>query len=198
LPDNQEAVGIRLKDDAPRPGEDPDARFARIHAEHWQAVLGYALRRTRGPEEAAEVVSETFLVAWRRAGTVPPEPHVRTWLYAVARRVLANQLRGERRRVRLVERLGENLTQALPAESTGADGSPAMRALARLHRKDREVLMLAGWEELKPTQIAVVLGISPVAARSRLHRARRRFRRELEADAAASARSCVDLEIEQA
>lgn len=187
----------RSKEDAARPAEDAEARFEKIHADHWRAVLGYALRRTRGPEEAAEVVSETFLVAWRRATKIPPEPHVRTWLYAVARRVLANQLRGERRRTRLVKRLGENLAEALPPESAGSDGSTAMRALSRLGENDREVLMLAGWEELEPTQIAEMLGISAVAARSRLHRARRRFRRELEVDAVGS-RPCPDLEVEEA
>lgn len=57
-----------------------------------------------------------------------------------------------------------------------------MKALGRLEEKDREVLFLAGWEELEPAEIARVLGIGRTAARSRLHRARKRFRAELEAE----------------
>jgi DNA-directed RNA polymerase specialized sigma24 family protein len=53
-------------------------------------------------------------------------------------------------------------------------------ALGRLEFEDQEILRLAGWEELSPGEIAVVLGISPVAARSRLHRARRRLRAALQ------------------
>ncbi|HEX5608852.1 MAG TPA: sigma factor-like helix-turn-helix DNA-binding protein [Solirubrobacterales bacterium] len=57
--------------------------------------------------------------------------------------------------------------------------SPVMEALGRLKARDREVLMLAAWEELEPAQIGEVLGLSAVAVRSRLHRARRRLRQEL-------------------
>ena len=76
-------------------------RFRHVYAEHFDRVLGYALRRVARPEDAADVVSETFLVAWRRLGDVPEEPRTRLWLYGVARRVLANQRRGDRRRTAL-------------------------------------------------------------------------------------------------
>jgi RNA polymerase sigma factor (sigma-70 family) len=145
-------------------------------------VLSYALRRTDRPEDAADLVAETFLVAWRRRADLPAtEEEIRVWLYAVARRVLANQLRGERRRVRLVERLREDLATAVPSESSSRPESVAMKALSRMDARDREVLLLAGWEELGPNEIADVLEISPAAVRSRLHRARKRFKAELEA-----------------
>ena len=87
-------------------------RFRHVYAEHVDRVLGYALRRTDRPEDAADVVAETFLVAWRRLGDVPEEPRTRLWLYGVARRVLANQRRGERRRTSLGERLAADLATA--------------------------------------------------------------------------------------
>jgi RNA polymerase sigma-70 factor (ECF subfamily) len=53
---------------------------------------------------------------------------------------------------------------------------PILAALAGLKPDDREVVLLAAWEELSPQQIGAVLGVSQIAARSRLHRARKRLR----------------------
>jgi RNA polymerase sigma-70 factor (ECF subfamily) len=147
--------------------------------EHGREILAYALRRTSDPEDAADLVAETFLVAWRRLEDVPPDSQARLWLYGVARRTRANQRRGERRRERLGERLRADLAPAL-AEPSEPPGPDALAALGRLGPEDREVLRLSAWEELLPSEVAAVLGISAVAARSRLHRARRRLRRELE------------------
>jgi len=162
--------------------------FRRLHADHGRDILAYALRRVSDPEDAADIVAETFLVAWRRAADVPPGAEARLWLYGVARRALANQLRGERRRARLTERLRVELVEAMPgsAEYEVGDGR-AEAALAQLDPRDREILRLTAWEELTPGEVAQVLGISSVAARSRLHRARLRLRRELEEQVAASA-----------
>src|SRR5918911_48988 len=76
-------------------------RFARLYEEHSGRVLAYALRRA-APDVAADVVAETFLVAWRRFDDVPAEPL--PWLLGVARRVLANRRRSERRLERVRER----------------------------------------------------------------------------------------------
>jgi len=164
-----------------------EVRFRRLYAEHGRAVLAYALRRVSDREDAADVLAETFLVAWRRCADVPPEPQARYWLLGVARGALANQRRGALRRTRLTERLRTDLAAADLQQSSPPDrgGEAALTALARLDPADREILRLTAWEELTPSQAAVVLGLSPVAARSRLHRARRRLRREL-ADAAPS------------
>lgn len=161
--------------------EGPETRFERLYAEHGRAVLAYAIRRAPDAQDAADVLAETFLVAWRRLDGVPRDQEARLWLYGVARNVLANQHRSERRRERLAERLRRELPAALelmelPAPEAGAVGS----ALARLASEDREILRLSGWEELTPGEIAKVLGISHVAARSRLHRARHRLRAVLD------------------
>lgn len=159
-------------------------RFEGVFDGHRRAVLGYALRRVGRPEDAADVVAETFLVAWRRIDEVP-DANTRAWLFGVARRVLANQRRGERRHNALAERL----TATLEAEgrNVGAhrqpepDPSPVMQALERLKPADREILQLSAWEEMEPTEIAVALDLNRVAVRSRLHRARRRLRTALDA-----------------
>jgi len=153
-------------------------RFARLYREHAREILGYALRRSPDPEDAADVVAETFLVAWRRLADVPAGEEGRLWLFGTARLVLANQHRGERRRSRLTEELRAELRSKLPAE-TREDRSGVLKALAALGEDDRELLMLVGWEELTPAQTARVLGITSLAVRSRLHRARRRLRERL-------------------
>ncbi len=144
-------------------------------------MLAYAVRRVAHAQDASDVVAETFLVVWRRLDDVPLGGAARLWLYGVARHVLANQQRSERRRARLAERLRQELPGALEAVPPPASRTGAVRvALARLGSEDQEILRLCGWEELTPGEIATVLGISQVAARSRLHRARRRLRAALE------------------
>lgn len=159
------------------PHEIAEARFSRLYRDHEREILRYALRRSDEPQDAADVVAETFLVAWRRLAEVPTSGEARLWLYATARRVLANNRRGIRRRTRLAERLREELRQQLPWQP--ARDRPVLDALAGMADADRELLMLVGMEELTPSEAARVLGISTMAARTRLHRARRRLRARL-------------------
>jgi RNA polymerase sigma-70 factor (ECF subfamily) len=175
------------------PREIAEARINDLYRDHARDILGYALRRTRDPEDAADVVAETFLVAWRRLGEVPLDGDARLWLYGTARHVLANHDRGARRRDRLTERLRDELRRQLPVVHRTGEGSALLEALAGLAEADRELLMLIGWEELTPTQAARALGISPLAARTRLHRARRRLRARL---AKQSSRNPPNTEIE--
>jgi RNA polymerase sigma-70 factor (ECF subfamily) len=156
-------------------------RFEEIYAANYPDILAYIRRRTDSHDDAADALAETFTTAWRRLDDVPEGPRARLWLYGVARRVLANGRRAESRRSELVERLGRQL--ALWAETAGADGDldGVREAFQRLNPDDREVLALAGWEGLSSDGIATVLGCSRGAARLRLHRARKRLARELQA-----------------
>jgi RNA polymerase sigma-70 factor (ECF subfamily) len=156
-------------------------RFGKLYREQARAILAYALRRVENPADAADVVAETFLVAWRRLDEVPLGQRERLWLYGVARRVTANVRRAEGRRTRLAERLSETLPTASSFDP-GLDGEAleVMRAMAGLGEEERELLLLVTWDELSPSEAAKVLGLSPLAARSRLHRARRRLRALLE------------------
>jgi RNA polymerase sigma factor (sigma-70 family) len=158
-----------------------ETSFRDLYAAHGRAILAYAVRRVRDPQDAADVVAETFLVAWRRLADVPAGDGSLLWLYGVARRTLANQARSDRRRERLAERLRHELPAAVAAVSAPTAGaeSAVLTVLGELDEADREVLLLAGWEQLESAQIAAVLGITGVAARARLHRARRRLRARL-------------------
>ena len=165
--------------------DDAQTRFRRLFDEAERDLLAYALRRVQRPEDAADVVAETFLVAWRRLDDVPAGAEARLWLYGVARRQLANQRRGQLRRSQLADRLRDELPAAIATAAAAASDAEderviaVRRALCRLDDADRELLALSSWEGLSPGEIAVVLGLPAVTLRSRLHRARKRLRAEL-------------------
>lgn len=159
------------------PRDDRDRAFRALYADHFDAVLGYALRRVSRPEDAADVTADTFLVAWRRLSHVPPEPQARPWLYGVARRVLANQRRGEGRRSALGDRLRRELAASVPDSSDDVvQRADVTAAMGRLSGRDQEVLALHLWEGLESREIADVLGLPTAVVRPRLSRARARLR----------------------
>ncbi|MFC4060870.1 RNA polymerase sigma factor [Planomonospora corallina] len=161
---------------------DPQRRFEEIYTAYYPDLLAYVRRRTDSPDDAADALAETFTTAWRRLADVPEGHAARLWLYGTARRVLANGHRAEGRRTELASRLRTELAVwADQAEETGHDPGGVREAFRRLSPDDRELLSLAGWEGLDSAEISTVLGCSRGAVRLRLHRARKRLARELDA-----------------
>jgi RNA polymerase sigma-70 factor (ECF subfamily) len=162
--------------------DEREERFERLFRSHADAVRSYALRRA-DPEDAADVVAETFLVAWRRFDDVPSDP--RPWLLTVARRVLANRRRTDRRVVSLSARLAQR-TATDPAATTdeGTAGTElrlaVLAALEHLPDKERETMRLLAWDQLSPRDAATVLGCSRATLAVRAHRARRKLATLLE------------------
>jgi RNA polymerase sigma-70 factor (ECF subfamily) len=156
------------------------SRFIQLFDTCYEDVLRYAARRV-DPDTARDVTAETFLIAWRKRSAVPQAGQdVLPWLYGVARRVLANEMRRERRSERLVARIVADRRDrdAVTAPDPGdhvAGVSALAQALEALSPADREVLQLLGWEELTVRQAAVVLGCTPATAAVRAFRAKRRF-----------------------
>jgi RNA polymerase sigma-70 factor, ECF subfamily len=160
---------------------DAEERFNALYRAHYGAVLRYATRRA-GQDTARDAVAETFLIAWRRLDDVPSQPgQAEPWLYGVARRVLANAQRSQRRADRLTARLWlETGGSAVPDIATGVSERQRLaRALQLLAEPDREALRLIGWEELDLAGAAIAMGCSRSAMAVRLHRARRRLQRAL-------------------
>jgi RNA polymerase sigma-70 factor (ECF subfamily) len=153
-------------------GPSARTRFETLFSDHQRRVLAYAMRRTQALADAEDVTAETFTIAWRKLDAVPADPL--PWLYAVARRVLANHRRGRSRLERLTAllRVDDVPTPMLAGEDH--DG-PAFAAFASLPPADQELLRLVTWEDLGNQEIAVVLGVTPNAVAIRLHRARARF-----------------------
>jgi RNA polymerase sigma factor (sigma-70 family) len=154
-----------------------EQRFDMLFAAYRSDVVSYCSWRAASASDAQDATAEAFLTAWRRLDDVPEGDAARVWLYATARRVLANQRRSSRRRFALNERLALEAESA-PQESPAFDHEEVLvhEALDRLGSRDREVLLFAEWEGLSPAEIASVLGCLAVTARGKLHRARRRFR----------------------
>jgi RNA polymerase sigma factor (sigma-70 family) len=154
-------------------------RFDALYAANHAPIFGYAVRRTASPDDAADILAETFLTAWRRLDDVPAGEEARMWLYGVARRVLANYHRGERRRSALADRLHAELASSCASPEFDEESAKIAEALRRLPPHQRELLALNAWEGLDYGQIATVLGCSRNAVRIRLHRARLRLAAEL-------------------
>jgi RNA polymerase sigma-70 factor (ECF subfamily) len=149
--------------------------FTRMVDATLPAVSRYALRRTPSSADAEEVVAETFAVAWRRRHDMPDVAAALPWLYAVARRVLANGRRSARRWDRLQAKAG-GLRAAEPANPDQiADGQPIRDALARLPEADAELLRLLAWEQLSHAEAALVLDTTENAVALRASRARRKL-----------------------
>lgn len=149
-----------------------EARFGAAFA-HLSDVHAYAARR--GSRDPEGIAAETMAIAWRKLADVP-EDDPRPWLYATARNLVYAEWR-ERHHERADAPIPD--TAAFAADEVDADVG---RALRRLSLSDREILFLVVWEDLAPAQAARALGISQAAFRVRLHRARRRFARALDAE----------------
>lgn len=152
-------------------------RFRALWQDHYAEIFAYAARRLGDDAAADDAVAETFLVAWRKLGAMPDDP--RPWLFGVARKVVAQQRRGERRRDALTARLGEHEPPPT-ADQSSETAVPVVEAFNRLRAADREILSLVVWEELTAREAARVLGIAVPLLSVRLHRAKQRLRREVD------------------
>ncbi|WP_203729107.1 RNA polymerase sigma factor [Streptomyces sp. SID12501] len=170
-----------------RATRDQRARFEALAHVVTEPLHRYLLRRAE-PDQVDDILSETLLVLWRRIEDVPgleasediPDPDaVLPWCYGVARGCLANARRADRRRRSLFERL--TWTAAGPTRETEDPDHTALHsALAQLRALDREVVLLWAYEELTPSRIAEVTGLSANAVSIRLHRAKKRLAAQLE------------------
>lgn len=164
-------------------GEADRERFEHVYRQTRIAILAYLVRRTESAEDAADMLGEVYLIAWRRINDLPSGGQARLWLFGVARRVLANQRRRYRSQDRLAATLEETLRlhgreEQWAAREEGLSDT-IVAALNTLSAPDRELLMLSAWEELSPAEIAIVLSRPAALIRVRLHRARAKLRARL-------------------
>jgi RNA polymerase sigma factor (sigma-70 family) len=164
--------------------DDPQL-FAGLFDRHAATVHRYLGRRVG--ELADDLLSETFLVAFRRRASYrPAHVEVRPWLLGIATNLVHGHVRAERRRYRALARAGAEpaVPGTDPADSTDRLAAQALRgplaaALAGLKPRDRDVLLLFAWEQLSYEEIAAVLDVPVGTVRSRLNRARRLTRAAL-------------------
>ncbi|MCC3768003.1 RNA polymerase sigma factor [Streptomyces sp. UNOC14_S4] len=158
--------------------------FAELYEEHARAVYNHAFRLTGDWSAAEEVMSETFLDAWRTRGKVEPEgDSLRPWLLGIATNKARNANRGLRRRLAFLARrpTTDQVLDFADESASRIDGVRELdamrRALTALRRPEREVLALCVWSGLDYAQAAAALGVPVGTVRSRLSRARARLRR---------------------
>jgi len=164
---------------------DPDA-FGVLFDECAHAVYNLGFRLTANWSAAEEVVSLTFLEAWRLRDRIDPgsEP-LRPWLLGIAANVSRNLARSSRRHQAALSRLPP--PSPVPDFADGLaghlDDSARLRevgeALGALRREEREVIALCVWSELDYATAARALGVPVGTVRSRLSRARSKLRKLL-------------------
>ena len=160
--------------------EDRRLRLEALFRQYAPRVLDYARHRGASLSEAEDVVSDVFMVLARRLDDAPTgAADVLPWLYGVARRVLANQLRGKRRRSALQDRSQELAVCASRADqdlaSVATRDIAIRQGLLTLTEKDREALLLVAWDGLRYEEAARAMGCTHAAFRQRIARARKRL-----------------------
>jgi RNA polymerase sigma-70 factor (ECF subfamily) len=158
-------------------GKGDQVAFEELFARHRQRVYGFYRRRVPGRERAEELTQETFLALLHSAGRYQPQAPFRTYLFAVAFRILG----AERRKAALRSFL---FLSGGKSESSRDDRSEEAlwlrEALRRLEKTDREILMLREFERFSYAEIAQLLNLPLNTMRSRLFRARTKLREKLE------------------
>jgi RNA polymerase sigma-70 factor (ECF subfamily) len=157
--------------------------FARHHAE----IHAYLLRMLRDPELAADLTQDAFVKAYRSYDTLEKPENARAWLYQIAHRVALDELR-RRKIVRFLPWTGESRGAAPSVEHEAMElrlSGDLERALERIPERQRAALLLAELHDLTGLELAASLGVSHVAARALLTRARESLRQALAAERAA-------------
>lgn len=163
----------------PRSDED---RFRDLHTATYPDLLRFVQRRL-GADEAEDVVSAVFLVAWRRFEEIPDD--ARPWLFEVARNTMANHTRAEGRRQNLDVRISlDHRSEQDDDSATAILRADLGRAWRTLREADREALALVAFDGLTAEQAATVLGCGRTTFAMRLTRARRRLRRAMDGTSA--------------
>lgn len=152
--------------------------------EHASALFGYFARRLEQPHEAADLLSETFLVAWRRRRDIKAMTfEMRPWLFGVARKVLSQHRRQNHRRHRLVKATRETVALIERTDSPDSPGAEVRyevrRAIASLNEMDQEIVKMVYWDGLSQNEVATILKLKPSSVRSRVSRARSVLRHQL-------------------
>ncbi len=160
---------------------DAEARFTALYESTYRELTRFVQRRV-DPGRAEDIVAEAFLVAWRRLGELPaPVGDARAWLFGIARHTILNTRRGARRHQALAIRLAETSSASVDSDAgLVAQQVDLTLAWGRLSAVHQEALALAVLDDLPAPQAAAALGISPVAFRLRLSRARRALRKLLD------------------
>lgn len=171
---------------------DPDA-FAELYDACARSVYNHAFRLTADWSVAEDVMSATFMEAWRRRDSIEADGgSLRPWLLGIATNVSRSHGRGNRRYRAAANAAADAGVVEVADHAEEVSGrvddrrriAATLTALASLRRPEREVLVLCLWEGLEYADAARALGIPVGTVRSRLSRARGRLRKLAEVELA--------------
>jgi len=160
-----------------------EALFAKHHGE----IYAYLVRMLRDGELAADLTQDAFVKAYKAYDSLQKPENARAWLYQIAHRVALDEIR-RRKIIRFFPWTGESRGAAPSAEHLVMDANLSgdmQRALARIPERQRAALLLAEVHDLTGVELAAALGVSHVAARALLTRARESLRQALAIERAA-------------
>jgi RNA polymerase sigma-70 factor (ECF subfamily) len=160
-----------------------------LFAKHHSEIYAYLVRMLRDEELAADLTQDAFVKAYRNYETLEKPENARAWLYQIAHRVALDELR-RRKIIRFFPWTGESRGSAPSAEHLVMDArlsGDLQRALERIPERQRSALLLAELHDLTGVELAAALGVSHVAARALLTRARESLRQALASERAAEA-----------
>lgn len=153
-----------------------ERRFEEIFEAHYRAIARNLRTRGHDAADADDLIAGTFEVAWRQLDQLPPGREALPWLLTVARNLSRNARRKSQREAVFVEGLAPVTVSSTEMKiEDRAASAEVMAALAQLKTIDRDLVLLVAWDELSVAEAGQVLGLRPVTARSRLHRARQRM-----------------------
>src|ERR1700722_612217 len=172
----------------PSPPGVPLAEFEQVYLRNVEVLMGYFARRCRDPHTVADLTSETFVRAMDGfAGFDPRRGSDRAWLFGIASRVFARHCEQSAGGRDALARLGghraldeDEIEELAGRINPGREGAALIRRCAQLPAVERAAIELVDLEGLTPKEAAVALGVSRVAFRKRLSRARSRLRKEHE------------------
>ena len=169
-------------------GGDVEA-FEAIYRRYRRRIARFAARQTRHPDMIEEVVNDTMVVVWQKAGRFRGRSRLSTWILGIAYRITLKRLRESSRRARAEAELPHE------AQPSGVEGPEALlsrrqrqerirQALLRLSPKHRAVIELTFFEGLSYREIAEIVGCPHNTVKTRMFHARRHLKQVLEARAA--------------
>lgn len=163
------------RDLAARFAHGDESAVAQLYAEYGGAVFTVAMSILRDRDLAAEATQQTFIKAWRAAGSYDPKRRFAPWIYAIARRTSIDIWRAERRRQPLVSSAEAEAAELPPGIEQTWEMFEVRAALDVLSDEERSVVELTHYEGYTHTEAAEVLGVSVGTVKSRSHRAHRRL-----------------------
>jgi RNA polymerase sigma-70 factor (ECF subfamily) len=174
-----------------RGSQDARVRVEELFAQHSTEINTYLSRMVRDPELAADLTQDTFVRAYRSLDTLEDPAKARPWLFRIAYNLALDEIR-RRRIIRFLPWSGESRGAAPSAERIAMDArfsGSLERALARIPERQRAALLLSELNDLTGQELAAALGVSHVAARALLTRARESLRVALAEEEAEAAKT---------